>query len=393
MKIFYFVMLFFSVLFHILYKGDLSFVLLAFMAVLPFATLAVTIVTAFMTDASAHFEQLSAPRGSAAVLKVTIRNRSIFPVSCCAVEIAYKSRIPFDSALKNKYRLCAALGSKSCETFAFNISAEHCGTAEIYIKRFLLKDYLKLFSIPIKICAAEKSISLPVIYPVRAEIESMPVSADESEAFSPHKPGDDPSEIFALREYREGDSNNRIHWKLSSRSDNFIVKELSLPVGCKILLVTDFYGCNKASEIDGILDAAFSVSDFLAEHGTAHTMAYVRSDCTVKRTEIDTADKHMLAAAEICSELENASTALYFAQAAASDDFFASHKAFSRVIIFTDNIDYTRTEALEAMFGEAYVTVICTGSPNSSEYDDKECRIEIIYADAEKLGNYDLLII
>lgn len=393
MKYFYFVMLFFSVLFHILYKGDLSFVLIAFMAVLPFATLLVAIVTAFMTDASAHFEQLSAPRGSAAVLKVTVRNRSIFPIGCCTVEIAYKSHIPFDTASKSRYRLNAALGGKSSETFAFNISADHCGAAEIYIKRLLLKDYMELFAVPIKIRAAGKSISLPVIYPVRAEIESMPVSADESDTFSPYKSGDDPSEIFALREYREGDSNNRIHWKLSSRSENFIVKELSLPVGCRLLIVTDFCGCKNASETDGILDAAFSVSDFLAEHGTAHTMAYVRSDCTVKRTEIDNADKRMLAAAEICSELESISTSFPFAEAAAADEFFASRKTFSRVLIFTDNIDLTRTEGLEAMFGEAYVTIICTGSPDSSDYDEKECRIEIIYADAEKLGSSDLLII
>lgn len=393
MRIFYFFMLAFSVAFHILYKGDLSFVLLAFMAVLPFVMLLITIVTAFMTDASAHFEQMSAPRGSSAVLKVTVRNRSIFPLSCCAVEIIYKSHIPFDSAVKNRYRLRTAIGGKSSEIFAFNISAEHCGTAEIYVKRLLLKDYLKIFSIPIKVQTVGKSISLPVIYPIRAEIESMPVSADESDTFSPYKPGDDPSEIFALREYREGDSNNRIHWKLSSRNDNFIVKELSLPVGCRLLIVTDFCGCKNASEIDRILDAAFSVSDFLSEHGTTHTMAYVRSDFTVKRTEIDTSDKRMLAATEICSELENTSTSASFAQAAVSDDFFASRKAFSRVIIFTDNIDYTRTEELESLFGEACITVICTGSPDSSEYDEKKCKVEIIYADAEKLGNSDLLII
>lgn len=391
MRIFYFFMLAFSVAFHILYQGDLSFVLLMFMLALPFIMLAILIITALMTDVSAYFEQLSAQRGSSSVLKVTVRNRSVFPVTCCIVEIIYKSRIPFDPITANRYRLCAAIGGRASETFVFNISAVHCGTAEIYIKKILLRDYLEIFSIPIKTSASGKSISLPVIYPIQSTVESAPVSTDESTAFSPYKPGDDPSEIFALREYREGDSNNRIHWKLSSRSDDFIVKELSLPVGCKILIVADFCGCKKAMEIDGILDAAFSVSDFLAEYGTAHSFAYARSDYTVNRIEIDTPDKYLLAASEVCSELNSVAIENSFSQTAASDASFALRKQFSRVIAVTNSIDYVRTEELEALFSEAYITVICTGAPDTTE--ERECRTEIIYADAEKLSNYELLII
>ena len=391
MRIFYFFMLAFSVAFHILYKGDLSFVLLMFMAILPFVMLAVTFITALRTNVSAHFEQLSAPRNGSALLKVTVKNRSFFPISSCIVEIMYKSRIPFDPASKNKYRLRASIGGRSSETFAFSISAEHCGTSEVYLKKILFRDYLEIFSVPVKASASGKSISLPVIYPVQATVESAPVSTDESTAFSPYKSGDDPSEIFALREYREGDSNNRIHWKLSSRSENFIVKELSLPVGCRILIITDFCGCKNASDIDGILDTAFSISDFLAEYGTAHTLAYTRSDYAVRRIEIDTPDKRMFAAAETCSELGSAALDFSFAKAAETDDFFASRKHFSRVIAVTNSIDYTRTEELEGLFRETYITVICTGAPEASE--DEECRTEIIYADAEKLSSCELLII
>ncbi len=393
MKLFYYIMLIFSVAFHILYKGDLSFVLLMFMIILPFVMLAITIFISFRTDASAHFEQFAAPRGESAILKVTVRNRSFIPICSCAVEIAYKSHIPFDPSERSRYRLTAAIGAKSTETFVFNVSAEHCGTADVYVKRIAVRDYLKAFFVPVKISASGKVISLPIIYPVCTTVENMPVSSDESDTFSPYKSGDDPSEIFALREYREGDNNNRIHWKLSSRSENLIVKELSLPVGCRILLITDFCGCTRASKIDGILDAAFSVSDFLAEHGTAHTLAYARSDYTVSRAEINNPDKRLLAANTICSELENAATEFSFAKAAASDEPFAARKHYSRVIAVTDSIDFMRTEELEMLFGEAYITVICTGTPKLSDNDDNECRTEIIYADAEKLSSYNLLII
>lgn len=392
MRLIYFFMLAFSVVFHIMYKGDLSFVLLMFMIILPLVTLAVLIYSVVMTDISAGFEQISAQRSYSTVLKVTVRNRSFFPVICCVVDVIYKSLIPFDSNARNTYRLSASIGARATETFVFNISADHCGMAEIYIKRVLLRDYLRIFAIPVKVSAEGNCISLPVIYPVQASVESLPVSDEDGTAFSPYKSGDDPSEIFALREYREGDSNNRIHWKLSSRTDDFIVKELSLPIGCNILIAVDFFGCKNASASDRILDAAFSVSEFLAEYGISHTFSYAQSDYDVKRIEIDNSDKRLDAATKLCSELSTVTIMRSFAQAAASDEFFTSRKHFSRVIVVSDNMDSVRADELEDLFGKAYLTIICTGTPDANESDD-ECRAEIIYADAEKLSNYELLII
>ena len=393
MRIVYFFLLSFSVAFHILYKGDLSFVLLMFMIILPLITLAVLIYSVIMTDVSAGFEQLAAQRGKAAVLKVTVRNKSVFPVICCVVEVVYKSLIPFDANGKNKYRLDASIGARASETFVFNISAAHCGTADVYIKRVLLRDYLRIFAIPVKVSATGKCISLPVIYPVQSSVESSPVSADDGTAFSPYKPGDDPSEIFALREYREGDSNNRIHWKLSSRTDDFIVRELSLPIGCNILIAVDLFGCRKASAADKVLDAAFSISDFLAKYSMSHSFAYSPSGHGIKRIEIDSTDKLLNAAAEVCSEISTVAVFRSFAQTAFTDDFFASRKHFSRVIVVSDSTDYARADELETLFGEAYLTIICTGAPDMSDNENEECRAEIIYADAEKLSEHELLII
>lgn len=394
MRVFYFLMLAFSIAFHILYKGDLSFVLLMFMIVLPIITLVLLILSAFTTDVSAGFEQLSAARGSSAVLKVTVRNKSVLPIVSCRVEIVYKSNIPFDTAKKNKYGLSAAIGGRASETFIFNISSEHCGTADVYIKRILLRDYMRIFAIPLKASARGKCVLLPVIHPIQTSIESSPVSSDDGTAFSPYRSGDDPSEIFALREYHEGDSNNRIHWKLSSRTENFIVKDLSLPIGCNILIITDFFGCKDAASADRILDTAFSISDFLAEYGTSHTVAYARSDYSVNRIETDNADNRLRAAAEICTELSVAAMDFSFAQAAVTDDLFTSRKHFSRVIAVADSTDFAHAEELKTLVGDAYLTIICTGAPGNIDDDEcQDCQAEIIYADAEKLSDNELLII
>ena len=54
------------------------------------------------------------------------------------------------------------------------------------------------------------------------------------------KPGDDPSEIFNIREYHPGDAVSRIHWKLSSKSDILFIKEFGFPIEKKILLLAEY---------------------------------------------------------------------------------------------------------------------------------------------------------
>ena len=62
----------------------------------------------------------------------------------------------------------------------------------------------------------------------------------DSDKYSETQKGDDPSQVFEVREYVPGDDIRRIHWRLSSKQDTLIVKEYSRPMeeDCVILLET-----------------------------------------------------------------------------------------------------------------------------------------------------------
>ena len=47
----------------------------------------------------------------------------------------------------------------------------------------------------------------------------------EAESYDDFQPGTDVSQIFDVREYRPGDRLQRIHWKLSAKSDGLLVRE------------------------------------------------------------------------------------------------------------------------------------------------------------------------
>ncbi len=57
--------------------------------------------------------------------------------------------------------------------------------------------------------------------------------------YHPRTGGDDPAEVLKLREYRQGDRMNRIHWKLSAKNEELIVSEMSMPMGCNVVIFLD----------------------------------------------------------------------------------------------------------------------------------------------------------
>lgn len=101
-------------------------------------------------------------------------------------------------------------------------------------------DCLGLFSWKKKVRQKKKVMVFPACYEtnIKAGIRTRLFLAD-GEVYHPQTKGDDPSEVLNLRDYQKGDRLNRIHWKLSARNDTLIVSEMSLPIGCNVVLFLD----------------------------------------------------------------------------------------------------------------------------------------------------------
>ena len=61
----------------------------------------------------------------------------------------------------------------------------------------------------------------------------------EAEVYDDFRPGQDNSAIFDVREYHAGDRLQKIHWKLSAKSEDLLVREDSQPLACAVVLLLD----------------------------------------------------------------------------------------------------------------------------------------------------------
>lgn len=117
---------------------------------------------------------------------------------------------------------------------------KHCGGRNFIINTYYQYDCLNLFCIK-KRCHYEIPIA---IYPKRVELDfkeyahQLPRVGDE--VYAVNRKGDDPTEIYDIHKYQEGDQLKNIHWKLSARYQDILVKDNAMLVGEVINLYVSF---------------------------------------------------------------------------------------------------------------------------------------------------------
>lgn len=127
---------------------------------------------------------------------------------------------------------------------------------------------------------------LPDTFEIAVELGETNTPDMDSSEYSPVRPGSDPSELFGVRDYREGDALKRIHWKLSEKYDRTVVREASLPVARSILLLLDNApeGAIAPEKVSAAVEGLMSASESLAGQGISHEIGWLnheteRSSC------------------------------------------------------------------------------------------------------------------
>lgn len=229
-----------------------------------------------------------ANKGEDIPVTIQLSNPTIFPIPYMKIYLSYRNCF---SAQKLSRTLIVPLDYRTSTSVICNLSSQYSGNLEITLDAIKLYDYAKLFSLKRKLHSEIKAAVLPGYYELQeSDLLSKNTQLVESDYYSPVKKGDDPSEVFEIREYREGDRLTRIHWKLSSKLNQLMIKEFSFPINCSILLFLNLNipeGEEVLPYMDAILECALSISYTLAMKGQQHYFAwYDRKQGLVRRLRV-----------------------------------------------------------------------------------------------------------
>ena len=132
---------------------------------------------------------------------------------------------------------------------------EHCGLLELQADKIKVCDYLGLFTLPMKPPAPARILCRPIPAQCRpVEVPDGKGTRPSAKNTSRRGPGED----YELREYRPGDPMRSVHWKLSSKWDELIVRERADAVTPLPLLTIDRFG--RPEELDRLLDRLTGMS-------------------------------------------------------------------------------------------------------------------------------------
>ena len=165
------------------------------------------------------------------------------------------------------------------ETFLIPIDAACCGHYVLDLASAGTVDALGLFDIPFPGVSFSGSAT---VYPPMIDVDVLPARgrmASESGASYGHdRRGQDRSEVFEMRDFHDGDSFKQVHWKLSARFGDLMVREASLPTDYDIAILRD---AHIGPEEDGREDAANAVMSMLSalslallRQGLSHAVVY-----------------------------------------------------------------------------------------------------------------------
>lgn len=124
---------------------------------------------------------------------------------------------------------------------------EYCGEVRVRCNSLHVCDLLGLFSVALDKFRQPAVMVYPDRVNLNVEISHVSTGSQQNEGYIQNRKGNDPSEIFDLRDYVPGDDVRSIHWKLSGKMDHLVVKQASDPTHFQVVLMPDL-GCEQIEE-------------------------------------------------------------------------------------------------------------------------------------------------
>lgn len=230
-------------------------------------------------------------KGQEFPVEIWLENTGFLPMPRVKIVLSHDS----DYAKKSeKTRLLTDVGARKKERRKEKYTMQYAGRYYFFLLEVRVYDAIRLFSR--KVPVRDDNIFVNVL----PTIKELPLEVDprtrqympDSDEYATDRKGDDISEIYALRDYRPGDSMKYIHWKLSARTDHLMVKEFSFPQGVQVLLLLDLYTLvprNFGEEkMDALLGSFASLSFTMAQKGVSHVAAWYDDESgELRRCRID----------------------------------------------------------------------------------------------------------
>lgn len=298
--------------------------------------------------------------------KLMIKNRSFFPADRLRFRVCCENLLTGEKEYTSIYMAAPAKAGVDTE---FQFKSRHAGKVRISLKSMVWYDSFGLFSSRLAFQGEVMAVGMiaPDIFPVEVQIAYGESTNMDSDEYSMKKAGYDPSETFAIREYQPGDRIRQIHWKLTEKFDNLMVRDYGLPIQNTILLLleTGYTQDRPDSDcMDALAEALLSVSQELAGQQVVHSIGWQNhEENTFSCVEVETEEDLNLILPQLLGAVPGKDPMT------AAEHYMESREQleFAHMVVFTAS----HQESLSGLASQCIVTEVISGSEVAG-YDQQD---------------------
>lgn len=182
--------------------------------------------------------------------------------------------------------------SAGTQYYEFDILLDDAGRQDIIVEKIRFQSTFGMFSMKRKCKEKGQILILPEMHSIMMEIaEGTRNFLGDADVYDEFRPGHDQGETFEIREYRPKDKLQSIHWKLSAKSEDLMVREQSLPKACPIVVLLDMHPLkqkNAFAYTKAYLEVATSLSFGLMDRKVPHFIAWMSKQTEdIRRIRVD----------------------------------------------------------------------------------------------------------
>lgn len=176
--------------------------------------------------------------------------------------------------------------------FVESIIFHEMGKFKLQLKCLRIYDITGLLHLDIRMEEEGKLRVMPGMHEVSVvRTEATKNFYGEADTYDEWFPGYDNNEIFQLREYQRGDRLQNVHWKLTAKHEELIIKEHSLPRSCPVVLFLDYQSwgfLGRRFRMVPFMEATAGISFSIMDAGCPHYIAwYDKNEKDIVRIRVD----------------------------------------------------------------------------------------------------------
>ena len=165
----------------------------------------------------------------------------------------------------------------------WELDTTHCAALRCSVRRAWVYDYLGLFRLPVRrpgaviVTVRPRPVALSPEPPLPGAVSGGPMKPRVGAYAEEHE----------LRPYRPGDPMRTVHWKLTAKTGEMIVREALVPCRARALLLVERRGGPDA--LDRVLEHLCWLSARLTQQGVSHTVLWPGENGVVHTALVDEA--------------------------------------------------------------------------------------------------------